>query len=143
MILDHTTLTQKLADADIDVSKKMLVGDRDYIAIKRDFLEGEFSRDLKQWVNALFGGYKKEVRDCDDFARWVAAQAQLWNSETDGATHALAFGECWYERTDGESHAINIAIVEGGDVVFYEPQTQKIIELTDREKWSGISEIRF
>ncbi len=142
MNLSNTQLLEKLAAAGIDTTKNVSIADRFYAEIKLEFLKGKFSSVLSSWIFQLFGGYKTEVRDCDDFAKWVSAQAQLWNSETSGTVCALAFGECWYEKDSGESHAINIAIVENGDVVFYEPQTQKVVELSDREIW-GVSNIRF
>jgi hypothetical protein len=130
-------LASALTAAGVELPVQFLVADREYAALKKDFLAGEFSRDLSEWIFELFGKYQPECRDCDDFSRFAAALAQIWNAATPGAPAALAFGEFWYARDrDGQQHAINIAIVENGEVVFYEPQTQKLVQLSDREKWT-------
>lgn len=113
------------------------IADRSYAAVDQGFLASTFSADLGAWIFQLFGKYAAEVRDCDDFARFAAAVAQLWNSKTDGnGGNALAFGEFWYVKDSGAGHAINIGLARDGEVVFYEPQTQRIVELSESEKWS-------
>jgi hypothetical protein len=56
----------------------------------------------------------------------------------------LAVGELWYVRDSGEGHAINVALCGVGpdDVVCYEPQTRKVVELSVTEK-ARVTLIRF
>ena len=133
--LNSTQIVEALDRAGVGLPEDVSIADRSYAAVDRGFLATTFSADLGAWIFQLFGKYAEEVRDCDDFARFAAAVAQLWNSKTAGNEGcALAFGEYWYLRDDGQAHAINIAVVGDNQVVFYEPQTQQIVELSDSEK---------
>lgn len=71
----------------------------------------------------------------------TAAFAQILHYLTPGrpAKSALAVGEFWYAKdNNGGGHAINVACcgLEPSDVVFYEPQTRKVVTLTATEKFS-------
>ena len=78
-------------------------------------------------------GYSKQW-DCDDFAamfRIKAVEAHFRSGRN--PDEGLAVGEVWYTREDGRGHAINLAVVEGGDLCFVEPQTGAELKLTASE----------
>ena len=114
--------------------------DRRYAMPTREFLHGAFAAalasflyffELRTWIS--------EANDCDDFARLAAAFAQILHVRTPGRppATALAVGEFWYVRDGGQgSHAINLAVI-GDEVVAYEPQTRREIQLSATEKLSG------
>lgn len=134
---DTKGVAAALVKAGVELPDDFSIADRRYAALDLGFLATTFSADLGAWNFQLFGKYAEEVRDCDDFARFAASVAQLWNAKSENEGHALAFGEFWYVKDNGDAHAINVALVEGGKVVFFEPQTQRIVELTESEKWSA------
>jgi len=73
--------------------------------------------------------YQSDVFDCDNFAYRLLGQFSIpdWSY--------LAFGLIWTDR-----HAMNIAVTEKEEVLFIEPQSDKIqVELED---WQG-KKIRF
>lgn len=78
--------------------------------------------------------------DCDNFATlfYAFAQAQWSLHSADDSAEALAIGEFWYRRTDNTGHAINIAVVDDDEhLIFFEPQSQEIVKLTDQEVLSS------
>jgi len=139
---DTNGVAAALVKAGVGLPEDFSIADRSYAAMQQGFLEQAFSESLKKWVLELGIRYQQECEDCDDFARFAASVAQLWNAKSANEGHALAFGEFWYVKDNGDAHAINIALVEGGKVVFYEPQTQRIVELSEIEKWNATM-IRF
>ena len=74
--------------------------------------------------------YVRDRFDCDDFARMAWTMANLGNDNCPKDC-GLAFGMFFYVQDSGVPHAINFFIAEG--VFFYEPQTQRIIELSRKE----------
>lgn len=139
---DTNGVAAALVKAGVELPDDFSIADRSYAAMTRGFLEKAFSDSLKKWVWELGIRYRQDCEDCDDFARFAASVAQLWNAKSENKGHALAFGEFWYVKDGGEGHAINVALVEGGAVVFYEPQTQRIVELSEIEMWNATM-IRF
>lgn len=123
------------------------ISDRAYAMPTRNFITSAFSYALLAFQK-FFGllGWTEEANDCDDFARLAAAFAQILHFLTPGRPlgTALAVGEFWYLQDSGGGHAINVAICghELSDVVFYEPQTRRVVNLTDNEKQSA-SLVRF
>jgi len=124
--------------APMDVNKFSVV-DRRYALPTRNFLESAFSAAL--WSFQSFFDvlrWSEEANDCDDFARLAAAFGQILHYLTPGRppATALAVGELWYVKDSGESHAINIALCgpTPDDVVCYEPQTRRIVTLSEQEK---------
>jgi len=67
--------------------------------------------------------YKPELRDCDDYATFAAAAQRL-------LLPGRAFGRCdavGFDHVNG-NHALNFWINAEHELVFYEPQQNKIIE---------------
>lgn len=113
--------------------------DDEYYQPSRDFLTGEFSQALH--VNLEMQKlleYQEQANDCDDFAVEAWAQMRRMHSRTvrklSLEPHGIAFGIVIYTPAWGEggAHMINWAML-GAQIVFYEPQRQKIVELTREE----------
>jgi hypothetical protein len=116
------------------------VADRSYAMPTRQFLTGAFAAALfsfLQFFNLL--KWIEEAHDCDDFARLAAAFAQILHVLTPGRppATALALGEFWYVQDSGGAHAINLAVIDE-EVVAYEPQTRRVVQLSATEKRSGM-----
>lgn len=92
--------------------------------------------------------YGDERNDCEDFARRCATYACDLHAGNTGQKTGLAFGEFYFTRDDGGGHAINVAVVaderaaglhsDSGapKLLFFEPQTGKVISLTETERSS-------
>jgi hypothetical protein len=66
--------------------------------------------------------YKKTIYDCDDFAESLKGDVRHWDSH-------LAFGTAWIHQKDG-NHALNISITKKKKLIFIEPQSDEITEVT-------------
>jgi len=66
--------------------------------------------------------YKKTIHDCDDFAESLKGDVRHWDSH-------LAFGTAWIHRENG-NHALNITVTKNRKLIFIEPQTDEITEVT-------------
>lgn len=114
--------------------------DEQYSLPAREWLEGGFAVATRGNLVALgLARYTKEAWDCDDFAWTVAALARMNHRiNGNGTESALAFGMCGYHQDDGEAHAVCFAVTHDKlgepEVVFIEPQTQRIIELSKTER---------
>lgn len=114
--------------------------DRQYVMPTRDFLTGAFAAALWSFLTFFkLTTWIEESHDCDDFARLASAFAQILHVLTPGRppATALALGEFWYMQDSGGGHAINIVLIDE-EVVTYEPQTRRVVELSDTEKKSGM-----
>jgi len=69
--------------------------------------------------------YKKTIYDCDDFAESLKGDVRHWDSH-------LAFGTAWIHRENG-NHALNITVTKNRKLVFVEPQTDKMSEVSGRQ----------
>lgn len=120
------------------VSYNIYFADSDWRLPDKSWIEQEFSKTVKSIFDAYGLCYRLESWDCDDFTRFTAALAQLLNNRTpDNRGKGLAIGEFWYQKDSGTRHALNICIVETEDkpvVLFYEPQTQRFVVLTEQER---------
>lgn len=136
-------IAQQLEAAGVSTQSWHLA-DREYAMPTRNFLTGAFASAL--WtLQGFFGvlGWTEEANDCDDFAGLARCFAQILHFLTPGrpARSALAVGEFWYEKdNNGGGHAINVACcgLEASDVVFFEPQTRNLVNLSATEKASAI-----
>jgi hypothetical protein len=111
--------------------------DADYVPIVEAWLLGQYAK----WYRQLLILWKvvtwRAHFDCDNYASLYFALAQLCYGRMKGVEgHALAIGEVWYMQDSGGAHAINCAFVDDNRLIFIEPQTQKKIELSDKERRS-------
>ena len=84
-------------------------------------------RDIRRLKRVLFLisllPYKKEFRDCDDFAAFAYAVARFFFGNA-------AFGVVWADGLGNttEYHAANFYITEDKEIKLYEPQNTKTYE---------------
>lgn len=103
----------------------------------------DFSNDYFNFINKLGETYVLGANNCTSFARsatFYAKYLHFKNGSNNNASEAI--GTFKYYKDTGDGHAINIAIViDGGktNIVFYEPQSRKITNLTKSEISNCIS----
>lgn len=112
--------------------------------------DSDFALPAEQWVKTTFSSAflnflfkikadigSEEDNDCDDFALAAVFFAKLLHHRTKNKPEytGLAFGEYYYIKAERGAHAINFFVTNdnGLKILFFEPQTGKIINLTDAE----------
>jgi hypothetical protein len=65
--------------------------------------------------------YRKEEYDCDDFARTASATLHILYGN-------IAVGEAAVVLAGGTAHMVNFVVAPDGELVYVEPQTNKIIQ---------------
>lgn len=138
-LLTPDELESALDKAGISFTHPNYYVDRMYVVPTLDWIETDFSEDLRKLQESMgVLGYEQEVNDCDDFARMSAAFANARNRATSGHPKAsLTVGEFWYTKDSGGAHAINVFVCDSDlKIAFYEPQTRRVITITDAEKES-------
>jgi hypothetical protein len=138
-VLDYSGIRHTLLNQNINPNK-FVVSDVEYNLPSKEWVLNEFSKSLSSCLNFLGADtYKLENNDCDDFARLAACLAQILHHRTSPEIKTgLAIGEFWYRFDTGGGHAINFIIYldTTPKIMFYEPQTQKEVFLSETEKQS-------
>lgn len=110
------------------------IDDENYQLPSLDWISGEFAaihaKFKKAWGENTF---IPVVNDCDDFSDLAKVCAQKLHKDMNPKGTALAFGTFKYQRDNGEIHRLNVAIVEGGKLAFYEPQICQVVPLSEWE----------
>jgi len=128
------------AAADACPRASIQAADKDYAKPTQRYLQGKFYKAFREYLNevAELGYWVAENWDCDDWAAEFRCHASKCHARTRrNSGEGIAVGEVWYTQKKGGGHAINIAIVGGNKVIFIEPQTGKILRLTEGEKCSA------
>lgn len=120
-----------------------ITADKNYILTTREWIRSDFSRGLTAFQFQMgIDKWVAESNDCDKFATATTFYAK-WLSHSSPNRNiraSLACGEIHYVREkDQQSHVINFFIVKDESelkIVFYEPQTHKIVFLTKSETFS-------
>jgi hypothetical protein len=81
--------------------------------------------DFLRWNQVDKKHYLKTIHDCDDFAESLKGDVRDWDSH-------LAFGTAWIHRENG-NHALNITVTKNRKLVFVEPQTDQMTEVSGRQ----------
>lgn len=122
------------------VTLNVFFADSRYAMASEDWIINGYSKALNEFLYSFKSNqWINEENDCDNFASMAFSFAQILHHNTINKLQktALAMGEFWYIKKEGGGHAINVFIVWQNDenykVIFYEPQWQKIIELTKEE----------
>lgn len=133
------------------VPYQTIIADTQYSLPTADWIAGDFARAFRTFLNEFrIAHYVPDLNDCDDFTFAAVFFMQLLHrrGQVEHPPHrrtALAFGEFWYRRDIGGMHAINLALVRSTNngplttdngpyaPVFFEPQTQTIVTLTQKE----------
>lgn len=121
------------------------------IGVDAVFFDDMFAQVDKHWIETVLKdsfndfrarykiAYNTQAFDCENFSRLYANWADILHSRTPGhPVSGIAIGTFAFTRDDGLNHAINIAICNNGEVVFIEPQSGNIIQLSDNEKWNAL-----
>jgi len=115
---------------------RLQLADDSYMVPAIQWLTAEFHPWYQSVIDAIkLPAWKSNRWDCDDFAagyRWLAQIAHARHGDADAG---IAVAECWYwvgGLAEG-AHAINCAVVDGGRLVYIEPQGCRLLELTPVE----------
>lgn len=104
-----------------------------YWAPQREWFLVQFPQDYRRFLDALQRAGFKGPGDCDDWSRSAALCAQM-------VKPSMAVGEYMFHTKAGTLHALNVVLVHGHagiEVLFWEPQTKKLVQLTDNETKNG------
>lgn len=138
-VLDYSGIRHIILAQNINPSK-FVISDAEYNLPSKNWVLNEFSDSLVSCLKFLdVNDYKTENNDCDDFTRLAACLAQILHHRTSPEIKTgLAIGEFWYRFDSGGGHAINFIIYldETPKIMFFEPQTQKEVFLSETEKQS-------
>ena len=122
------------------VTSNVFFADSRYAMASEDWIINGYSKALSEFLTSFKSNeWINEENDCDNFASMAFSFSQILHHNTLNKLQktALAMGEFWYIRKEGGGHAINVFIVWQNDdnykVIFYEPQWQKVVELTKEE----------
>lgn len=115
------------------------------IPTKKWFLN-EFSKSLVDHLIKIgIFRYAAESNDCDDYSRFAATLAQIFNAKSGRSDKGLSIGEVWYIKNGNLPHAITIAIVANKgnyEICFMEPQSGKQ-EILSQKEIESIYYVRF
>lgn len=138
-VLDYSGIRHTLLSQNINPNK-FVISDIEYNLPSKNWILNEFSKSFLTFLKFLnVDDYNPENNDCDDFARLAASLAQILHHRTSPAVKTgLTVGEFWYRQDIGGGHAINFIIYLDGTpkIMFFEPQTQKEVFLSETEKQS-------
>ncbi len=124
--------TQTLINKNLKNSR-VFVSDASYARPTQKFLESKFYEFYKNWLweNDLSKWNNKF--DCDNFAMNYYTFAQICNKKSSRKEEGIAVGVMFFKQDSGGGHAINFAIVEDKKFITIEPQTGKVITLSQTE----------
>ena len=141
LTIPGVSLETKLIDRKIAYDVIYIV-DSSYVFPTLSWVKGPYSDGLSKFLADWVEHYRAERSDCDDFSDAAAFYARGAHRFTEGQEGvALAFGEFYYKPDSGGAHAINAFFTVEHDaleLMFYEPQTQKVINLSQAEITSCI-----
>lgn len=115
-----------------------LMGDGPYAKVKLSALSTHYTKFRKDLFDKGVIQWDKRF-DCNHFATYYVATAQidyyLANFHSNTPAQTLALAEVWYHPGGGPGHAIVAACTDAG-LVFIEPQTGNLVQLTKDERMS-------
>lgn len=132
------------------VTDKAFFADDKYALPSESWLINDYSTALYDFLLSFKSSkYVDSENDCDNYSTLAFSFAQVLHHNTPQKIKktALAVGEFWYASlARGGVHAINVVMVWdnqiGYKLIFYEPQTQQVVELTKAEI-AGVKYYRF
>lgn len=117
----------------------ILINDDKYLLPTPGWIKNDFSAGLFEF-QAFFGisRWSTESNDCDKFALATVFYAHWLHEKSPNRTVSagITCGEVYYISSRGGPHAINFFVVSNKgelQVIFYEPQTCSIIQLSPAE----------
>lgn len=142
--ISDTTVKSTLFDLGIsEETAAVCLSNPAYSVPNRDWVTGSFAVGFRDWLNQEGLRYQKDSEDCKTFTRAAALYAEMLHAKdpTRQPGTAMAVGEFWYISAQG-GHAINVILIQEGmgtnqlpkyQLMFFEPQTQLEVKLTDKE----------
>ena len=136
-ITSYTTMSMpqitSMLKTNFNISDPVFIfSDSTYILPTTAWVKGPFSETLKKFLfDYNVSQYQVDSNDCDDFAFYGRAMANILNRHNpNGKNHGIAVGAFSKLADMGiNSHVLNFVIVADEDkkpkVLFYEPQTQQ------------------
>lgn len=125
-------------------SSDKFYADSQFFIVNEDWVKGEFAPSFNQFLLEFRKKYAKSgISDCDNFAFLAANFANFLHTSQLASSNdvGIAFGVIGYPRDMGGGHAVNLIIVgskEKPDLLFFEPQTGKFVNLSKKEKEQSI-----
>ena len=133
-VINATDMRILLAKAGLKCEQPEMVGDANYRMVDEVWFNAHFPGIYRQFLGGLRqAGFQSIPKDCDDHARAASMCAQM-------ALPSMAVGEYWFHTKEGTLHAVNVVVTTVDSkphVIFWEPQTQKPVELTEDEIKNG------
>jgi hypothetical protein len=134
MIVSAQELIDRLVDAGIPL-EAIRIKDGKYRLPTRAFIEGEFAQSFEAYKKSKgLNDYIPEVNDCDDFATRAVGHIQELHTASEHQGCGIAFGRFSFFRDNGGAHELNVTVTDDG-VNFFEPQTSKIVEVNENERF--------
>lgn len=111
----------------------MHIWDREYSLPQLGWLTGTYYNYFVKVLDGLkIPGWREDL-DCDDFSKLFWSLCQACHRVSKTGIEGISVGMCIYTTKNGGGHAINTAVVENKEIVFIEPQTGEVLELTKGE----------
>jgi hypothetical protein len=113
-----------------------------YVIPTEDWFRNQLPAIIKQFqFDVKQGEYEANANDCDTFTKVAVVAARLSHLKANSVSEtSIPIGEYYFTRADGAKHAIICGLVRTGmgqyKMMFLEPQTCKVIELSDKERES-------
>ena len=134
----HSKIRQELRHANLFLT------DTDYESPSRKWISGRFYNLYRSWLFKHNRDRWVEYSDCDNFAFMFMVFASLCHAKTMDARkrmgqtvyQGISVGVIFYKIEKTGGHAINFIHTEKG-IEFFEPQTGKWVNLTDKERESS------
>lgn len=140
-VLFASEVINAMVSCGVDPSLCEVVTDVKYMLPSENWFLGKFPGLLRDFQSDLRQtSYVEAENDCDDFARMASGFAKILHNNTKKVKGtSLAVGEFYYFSDRLQVfHAINFALVKDDDgrfkVLFIEPQTGEILNLSKHEK---------
>jgi hypothetical protein len=136
--ISKQTISNTLIDAGVPYDSIELP-DEYYALPAEDWVAGDFSTGFEDKLRSLgLTGYQDGKWNCNKFQESAKDYADECHALTPNApdNSALCFGNFRYTRDDGTGgHGINVFVsnVEKPKVCFFEPQTGKLVLLSQKE----------
>lgn len=102
------------------------IADNFYSTVQKEWISEVFASKYSSFVSSMKSKYSRANFECDDWARECAYFASIYQN-------GLAFGEFWFYKDSGERHAVNFFITNENELMFFEPQEFRLINLTENE----------
>ena len=132
-VMDAIDIQRVMADI-IGPNIKHVVNDKFYINVTQEFVSSKLEGEILKFLKKDNVSYKPERFDCDDYSLTsvILARREHYHLTREQRPVTILFGEFFYLK-DGAPHAINCFLSENNKINFFEPQRNKIINLTSDE----------